>query len=571
VREPFSLVRIVRLSLGLAMLVALLRPEMVEASCPPPPLVPDPTLSLLPHYINLVGQTGNDADPSGLFHVTILDANGCPVVNSTVAIDFTNTTMYSIASPQGWPGVSAHCASHVVFANADNNGVATFSIIGSLIQHPADSNPVGSCIASISADGVLLGSVPVAAFDLDGVNGVTTNDLHLWECDYAAGTNPCYADYDHNGVVDLADLSIAASVCTGHGSLQTGNLCQPLGGGGGELFVTGGLGLTSTQCMSGIYSGNPCVHPGMPWHTDFVGTVTLPSFSFGTTDLTGVEAIIHVTGSSGVALSNFWSFQLGQCDASHMTPFVASPGGFDCMSTSPAWPSGTGWARLSLNPAPASSQNVEELRILEYAIPPGCYGQIPLGSTTVAVAFEVDHVNASPSVCAGCGDPIAVSLESLKFTLLTPDAPDCTAGCMFPETGASDARTMAQAYVLTVTPGPTDSNVVFVNGVPSGYVGVSGTTGIPTEMWLRPVWPNPTGSGATIRFGLPTELDASLALFDVSGRRVDVLVEGVQPAGERSVVWDGRDGSGHRVTKGVYFVHLRAGGRVLTRAIVVTP
>ncbi|MCK5620424.1 MAG: T9SS type A sorting domain-containing protein, partial [Candidatus Krumholzibacteria bacterium] len=49
----------------------------------------------------------------------------------------------------------------------------------------------------------------------------------------------------------------------------------------------------------------------------------------------------------------------------------------------------------------------------------------------------------------------------------------------------------------------------------------------------------------------------TLEIFDVRGRHVRTLVAGRQPAGEMSVVWDGRDYRGVSVSTGVYFVRLR--------------
>ena len=52
----------------------------------------------------------------------------------------------------------------------------------------------------------------------------------------------------------------------------------------------------------------------------------------------------------------------------------------------------------------------------------------------------------------------------------------------------------------------------------------------------------------------------SLLVYDVSGRMIRVLREGVlEQAVHRQVVWNGRDDANHQVPAGVYFYLLKAG------------
>jgi subtilisin-like proprotein convertase family protein len=107
--------------------------------------------------------------------------------------------------------------------------------------------------------------------------------------------------------------------------------------------------------------------------------------------------------------------------------------------------------------------------------------------------------------------------------------------------------------------GPADSTVTAAVGEPA-----------PTAVALSPVTPNPSrGNGAAIRFGLPRPGAASLALYDVSGRRVRSLVEGALDAGVHVCRWNGRDDSGRALSPGIYLVRLRAGGTQLTQRMVV--
>ncbi len=75
-----------------------------------------------------------------------------------------------------------------------------------------------------------------------------------------------------------------------------------------------------------------------------------------------------------------------------------------------------------------------------------------------------------------------------------------------------------------------------------------------TAVAVRSVWPSPTRDEASVHFSLPPESRGTLSIYDVSGRLVRNLWSG--PGGERSCIWDGKDGSGAPVPSGVYFVRL---------------
>ncbi len=81
--------------------------------------------------------------------------------------------------------------------------------------------------------------------------------------------------------------------------------------------------------------------------------------------------------------------------------------------------------------------------------------------------------------------------------------------------------------------------------------------------------PNPMRESARIDFVLPAPGVCSLKVYDTNGRLLRRLAEGALPAGPASRIWDGRDEAGRRVPAGIYFYRLDAGGRVLTRKLLV--
>jgi hypothetical protein len=81
--------------------------------------------------------------------------------------------------------------------------------------------------------------------------------------------------------------------------------------------------------------------------------------------------------------------------------------------------------------------------------------------------------------------------------------------------------------------------------------------------------PNPFSSVTRIAFRLPRPGPVLLALYDVSGRQVARLIDGHHKAGEFVTRWDGRDHSGGKLSSGIYFLRLSAGGFTATRRLVL--
>jgi hypothetical protein len=79
---------------------------------------------------------------------------------------------------------------------------------------------------------------------------------------------------------------------------------------------------------------------------------------------------------------------------------------------------------------------------------------------------------------------------------------------------------------------------------------------------LLPAHPNPFNPTVTIPFVLPRNGRVGLSVYDVSGRRVAVLVDGRLPAGRHEARWHGVDANGRQLPSGVYFIRLNAGGTV---------
>jgi hypothetical protein len=69
-------------------------------------------------------------------------------------------------------------------------------------------------------------------------------------------------------------------------------------------------------------------------------------------------------------------------------------------------------------------------------------------------------------------------------------------------------------------------------------------------------YPNPFNPSTTVRFSVPQKGTAQLRVFDVRGRLVRTLVDGMVLAGDHHVPWDGANDQGHPVASGVYLYRL---------------
>jgi hypothetical protein len=77
--------------------------------------------------------------------------------------------------------------------------------------------------------------------------------------------------------------------------------------------------------------------------------------------------------------------------------------------------------------------------------------------------------------------------------------------------------------------------------------------------------PNPFGGSTEIVFDLTTRARVSIGAYDVRGRMVAEVFEGILPQGQHAVSWDGRSTSGSELPSGIYFFSFRAGSFHATR------
>jgi hypothetical protein len=93
--------------------------------------------------------------------------------------------------------------------------------------------------------------------------------------------------------------------------------------------------------------------------------------------------------------------------------------------------------------------------------------------------------------------------------------------------------------------------------------------GADLQTQLRGATPNPFNPQTTISFSLSAAGRVRLAIYDVAGRLVATLADGLFSSGRHALVWNGQDETGRHVVSGVYLYKLEAGSYVETRRMTL--
>lgn len=92
----------------------------------------------------------------------------------------------------------------------------------------------------------------------------------------------------------------------------------------------------------------------------------------------------------------------------------------------------------------------------------------------------------------------------------------------------------------------------------------------PTAFGLGSAYPNPFAGTTTLPLRLDRAGAVTLTVYDVRGRQVAVLADGVLTAGEHHITWDGTADDGRRLAPGVYVARLSgSGGHAVTKLTLV--
>jgi hypothetical protein len=112
-----------------------------------------------------------------------------------------------------------------------------------------------------------------------------------------------------------------------------------------------------------------------------------------------------------------------------------------------------------------------------------------------------------------------------------------------------------------------ERNAVRIYRIPKD--GSAGSNGI-DKFRLYQNYPNPFNSSTTIKYFAPFESNVKIVLYDVLGRQIRILFDGVVASGEHFVRWDEKDSKGISVDSGVYFYQLKSNnGFMMTKKMIL--
>ena len=92
---------------------------------------------------------------------------------------------------------------------------------------------------------------------------------------------------------------------------------------------------------------------------------------------------------------------------------------------------------------------------------------------------------------------------------------------------------------------------------------------LPDKFLLLQNYPNPFNPETHIQYILPQKRKVNLAIYDILGNQVKVLVNDIQEAGKKEVVWGGTNMKNQRVSSGIYFYRLQTDEFIETKRMLL--
>jgi hypothetical protein len=167
-------------------------------------------------------------------------------------------------------------------------------------------------------------------------------------------------------------------------------------------------------------------------------------------------------------------------------------------------------------------------------------------------------VRATPTTCLGVVSSLTADLSSLPAghnAVFTPAAGNEVGTLTWQPTAADHGDFPVTIRAVGKNPSAASTRTVIIR-LATNVTAVEGTEepeGAPRLWQSRP---NPSNPVTTIPYWVPAETHVRLAVYDMSGRTVALLVDRVESAGRHEVRWSGQDGRGRPVASGVYLYRL---------------
>jgi hypothetical protein len=186
---------------------------------------------------------------------------------------------------------------------------------------------------------------------------------------------------------------------------------------------------------------------------------------------------------------------------------------------------------------------------------PNYYGVAVLGSTPVSGYSDDVGAGTNPT-------------EPQVFLALTTTSPMATVPAdrrTVIGTGPFNLAAGGTQVVRFAFVGGTNAADIIANAAAAQAIVFTAAEGGPNERgYGLAASPNPVSNSASISVTLPTVENARVAVYDVTGREVAVVLDEARAAGTHTIQWDAS-----ALPAGVYLVRLTAGSEIITRTISV--
>ena len=191
------------------------------------------------------------------------------------------------------------------------------------------------------------------------------------------------------------------------------------------------------------------------------------------------------------------------------------------------------------------------------ALPSGLWGNWGVGNDVSKFNYGLGNL-----VCAGAGNTTMANTGTQLASISLDISPSATPGSTIP-------LTLSGLTFNEGLPKPLVLNGQLIVSTAADVTPASGSA----EFALGASEPNPARGSARIPFSLPSAeaggAPARLGVYDLTGRRVRVLVDEALRAGPHEATWDGRDDRGRALPAGLYFTRLEWSGHTATRRLTL--
>lgn len=178
---------------------------------------------------------------------------------------------------------------------------------------------------------------------------------------------------------------------------------------------------------------------------------------------------------------------------------------------------------------------------------PALYGDLPGALGVVAADFDGD-LDIDLAICGLYDDYVTILHNTGAGVFASREVHATAAGPYRLRAADVDGDGLQDLAVACLEAGVVQVfrhiDLTAVDETPAMAVGILG------------LHPNPFNPSGEIRYGIASEGQVNISVFDTRGRRIRTLLDGWEPAGERSVHWNGLDEAGASAPSGIYLIEL---------------